>query len=39
MRKSIPATRVVHDFYELDPELGFYGEEVSMVDIHLPERP
>ena len=23
--KSIPATRVVHDFYELDPELGFYG--------------
>lgn len=23
--KSIPATRVVHDFYELDPGLGFYG--------------
>jgi len=23
--KSIPATRVVHDFYELDPKLGFYG--------------
>ena len=23
--KSIPATRVVHDFYELDPSLGFYG--------------
>ena len=23
--KSIPATRVVHDFYELDPALGFYG--------------
>ena len=23
--RSIPATRVVHDFYELDPKLGFYG--------------
>ncbi|HAR90180.1 MAG TPA: gluconate 5-dehydrogenase [Gammaproteobacteria bacterium] len=23
--KSVPATRVVHDFYELDPALGFYG--------------
>jgi choline dehydrogenase-like flavoprotein len=23
--KSVPATRVVHDFYELDPSLGFYG--------------
>ncbi len=23
--KSIPATRVVHDFYELDSSLGFYG--------------
>jgi len=23
--KSIPATRVIHDFYELDPNLGFYG--------------
>lgn len=23
--KSIPATRVVHDFYELDESLGFYG--------------
>ena len=23
--KSIPTTRVVHDFYELDPALGFYG--------------
>jgi len=23
--KSIPATRVVHDYYELDPALGFYG--------------
>ncbi len=23
--KSIPATRVIHDFYELDPALGFYG--------------
>jgi len=23
--KSIPATRVMHDFYELDPSLGFYG--------------
>lgn len=23
--KSIPATRVVHDFYELDASLGFYG--------------
>ena len=23
--KSIPATRVVHDFWELDEDLGFYG--------------
>ncbi|MEX0962732.1 MAG: GMC family oxidoreductase [Pseudohongiellaceae bacterium] len=23
--KSVPATRVIHDFYELDPSLGFYG--------------
>ena len=23
--KSVPATRVMHDFYELDPSLGFYG--------------
>lgn len=23
--KSIPATRVIHDFYELSSELGFYG--------------
>lgn len=23
--KSIPATRVIHDFYQLDPGLGFYG--------------
>ena len=23
--KSIPADRVIHDFYELDPALGFYG--------------
>ncbi|MBG09580.1 MAG: hypothetical protein CMD92_00275 [Gammaproteobacteria bacterium] len=23
--KSVPATRVVHDFYELDPSVGFYG--------------
>ncbi|NKB33723.1 MAG: NAD(P)-binding protein [Pseudomonadales bacterium] len=23
--KSVPATRVVHDFYELDESLGFYG--------------
>jgi choline dehydrogenase-like flavoprotein len=23
--KSIPATRVIHDFYELDPAMGFYG--------------
>ncbi len=23
--KSVPATRVVHDFYELDLSLGFYG--------------
>ncbi|MFT4671132.1 MAG: choline dehydrogenase-like flavoprotein [Pseudohongiellaceae bacterium] len=23
--KSIPATRVIHDFYELSGELGFYG--------------
>jgi choline dehydrogenase-like flavoprotein len=23
--KSIPATRVIHDFYALDPNLGFYG--------------
>jgi choline dehydrogenase-like flavoprotein len=23
--KSIEATRVLHDFYELDPKLGFYG--------------
>lgn len=23
--KSIPATRVVHDYYELDSSLGFYG--------------
>ena len=23
--KSIPATRVIHDYYTLDPELGFYG--------------
>ncbi len=23
--KSIPTTRVVHDYYELDPNLGFYG--------------
>ncbi|MEZ5491924.1 MAG: GMC family oxidoreductase [Gammaproteobacteria bacterium] len=23
--KSIPATRVVHDFYELDSSLGYYG--------------
>lgn len=23
--KSVPATRVVHDFYELDSDLGFYG--------------
>jgi choline dehydrogenase-like flavoprotein len=23
--KSVPATRVVHDFYELDAKLGFYG--------------
>ncbi len=23
--KSVPATRVVHDFYSLDPNLGFYG--------------
>jgi len=23
--KSIPTTRVIHDFYRLDPALGFYG--------------
>jgi choline dehydrogenase-like flavoprotein len=23
--KSLPTTRVIHDFYELDPDLGFYG--------------
>lgn len=23
--KSVPATRVIHDFYELDNSLGFYG--------------
>jgi choline dehydrogenase-like flavoprotein len=23
--KSVPATRVVHDYYSLDPALGFYG--------------
>ncbi len=23
--KSVPTTRVMHDFYELDPSLGFYG--------------
>jgi len=23
--KSIPTTRVIHDFYSLDPSLGFYG--------------
>ena len=23
--KSIPATRVIHDYYELDKNLGFYG--------------
>ena len=23
--KSVPATRVLHDFYELDPSLGYYG--------------
>ena len=23
--KSIPTTRVIHDFYSLDPALGFYG--------------
>jgi len=23
--KSVPATRVIHDFYSLDPALGFYG--------------
>ena len=23
--KSVPATRVIHDYYELDPNLGFYG--------------
>ena len=23
--KSVPTTRVVHDFYELNPNLGFYG--------------
>ena len=23
--KSIPATRVIHDYYALDPALGFYG--------------
>ena len=23
--KSIEATRVIHDFYEIDPKLGFYG--------------
>ncbi len=23
--KSVPATRVMHDFYQLDPGLGFYG--------------
>lgn len=23
--KSVPTTRVMHDFYELDPGLGFYG--------------
>jgi choline dehydrogenase-like flavoprotein len=23
--KSIPATRVIHDFYEIDPSEGFYG--------------
>ena len=23
--KSIPTTRVIHDFYRLDPSLGFYG--------------
>ena len=23
--KSVPTTRVVHDFYELDPNIGFYG--------------
>ncbi len=23
--KSIPTTRVIHDFYTLDPNLGFYG--------------
>ena len=23
--KSVPTTRVVHDYYELDPNLGFYG--------------
>ncbi len=23
--RSIPSTRVIHDFYTLDPDLGFYG--------------
>lgn len=34
--KSIPATRVVHDFYELDPELGFYGG--GGIDARHPSR-
>lgn len=34
--KSIPATRVVHDYYELDPALGFYGG--GGVDARHPTR-
>ena len=34
--KSIPATRVVHDFYELDPALGFYGG--GGIDARHPSR-
>jgi len=34
--KSIPATRVIHDFYELDPALGFYGG--GGIDARHPSR-
>lgn len=34
--KSVPASRVVHDFYELDPELGFYGG--GGIDARHPSR-
>lgn len=34
--KSIPTTRVIHDFYSLDPSLGFYGG--GGIDARHPSR-